>query len=152
MTHPTWTPLQRRLHWFVAAIVLMQFLLQDAMRSATDTATGGGRIGFIDFVVTTVHSWGGALIAFLVIYRLVLRRRSPVVVGHGSLGPLAARFVQANHLLLYALLLMMCVSGVLHYHAGLEFAARWHEVGKWLLALATALHVAGALWHFRRRV
>lgn len=152
MTLRTWTPLQRRLHWLVAAIVLMQFVLQDAMRSATDTAASGGRIGFIDFVVTTVHSWGGALIAFLVIFRLVLRRRAPVVVGSGGLEPLAARFVQANHLLLYALLMLMSVSGVLHYHVGLEFAARWHEVGKWLLALAAALHVAGALRHYRRRI
>ena len=145
-----WTPLQRRLHWLVALLVLWQFALQGTMRAASEAAAAGESIGFGQFVVMTLHTWGGAGIAALVLWRLVLRRRSPVGVGGGALGPLAARLVGWHHALLYALLLAMALSGALHYYVGWAAAGRWHEIGKWILGLAVALHLGGALRHALR--
>ena len=151
MPTPTWTPLQRRLHWIVALIVAAQFALQGAMRSASDAARAGEAVTFGQFVVTTLHSWGGAGIALLVVWRLVLRRRSPVAAGAGTLGPRAAAWVAWHHRLLYALLVAMALSGALHWYVGWQGAARWHEIGKWMLAPAIAVHVLGALHHAWRR-
>lgn len=147
MTTPTWTPLQRRLHWIVALLVFGQFTLQRAMRSANEAARAGEAVTFVEFLVMTLHTWGGAGIAMLVAWRLVLRRRAPVSVAVGALGPTAARLIGLHHLLLYALLVGMALSGALHWYAGWETAARWHEIGKWLLGLAIAVHIGGAIRH-----
>ena len=144
---PTWTSLQRRLHWLVALLVLGQFLLQRPMRSAVEAAAAGEAVTFVQFLVTTLHTWGGGGVAALVLWRLVLRRRAPVPVAAGTLGPRASRLVGFHHGALYALLLAMVLSGAAHYYAGWEAAARWHEIGKWALAVAVALHLAGALRH-----
>jgi len=147
MTTPTWTPLQRRLHWIVALLVAGQFTLQQAMRSANEAARAGETVTFVQFVVTTLHTWGGAGVALLVAWRLVLRRRAPVPVAAGAPGPLAARLIGWHHRLLYALLVGMALSGALHWYAGWEVAARWHEIGKWLLVTAVVVHLGGALRH-----
>jgi len=144
---PSWTLVQRRLHWLVALLVLGQYLLQRPMRMAVEAAEKGDAITFIQFLVTTLHTWGGAGIAALVLWRLVLRRRAPVPVGAGTLAPRAALLVVVHHRLLYALLLLMALSGSAHYFLGWEAAACWHEIGKWLLAGAVAVHLVGALRH-----
>ena len=148
---PVWSPLQRRLHWLVAWLVLGQFLLQRPMRAAVRAAAEGEAVTFWQFLVTTLHSWGGAAIAPLVLWRLVLRRRAPVPVAAGRLGARAARLIGWHHALLYVVLLVMVLSGALHYYAGSEQAARWHELGKWVLGVAVALHVGAALGHALRR-
>lgn len=148
----TWTALQRRLHWIVAGIVLVQFLLQAPMESAAAAGVRGENIGFIDFLVTTVHSVGGVTIAVLVGVRLMLRQRAPVKVAGGLYGPRVAALIECNHLLLYALLLVMALTGSLQYYLAIDAAQRWHEVGKWLLAGSIVLHVIGALWHYRHSI
>lgn len=147
---PVWSPLQRRLHWLVALLVLGQFALQWPMRTAVRAVERGEAVTFGQFLVTTLHSWGGASIALLVVWRLVLRRRVPVPVAAGRFGAHASRLIGWHHALLYGLLLAMALSGALHYYAGLDAAARWHEVGKWALGAAVALHLAGALVHAAR--
>ena len=146
---PTWTPLQRRLHWLVAALVLAQFLLQRPMRAASEAVADGVAVSFGQFAVTTLHTWGGAGIAALVVYRIVLRRRRPVPVGGARLGPRESRLIGWYHASLYGLLLAMALSGALHYYAALPGAARVHELGKWLLGVAVAVHLVGALRHAR---
>ena len=150
MSPPTWTPLQRRLHWIVALLVASQFALQGAMRAANEAARAGDAVTFGQFAVTTLHTWGGAGVALLVAWRLVLRRRAPVPVARGALGPRASRLVAWHHRALYALLALMALSGALHWYVGWEAAARWHETGKWALAGAVAVHLAGAAVHARR--
>lgn len=135
-----WTALQRRLHWGVAAIVLVQYLSQDAMRDAMALVEVDRAPGFGAFLVTTLHVWGGAAIAFAIVWRVRLRVNKPL-----GKRPLAAHL---NHALLYLVVLVMAGSGALHYGFEIEAAARWHEVGKWVLAGSVALHVVGAVWHW----
>ena len=71
-------------------------------------------------------------------------------VAAGRLGARAARLVGWHHALLYGVLLAMALSGALHYYAGLEAAARWHEIGKWALLLLVAVHLVGAAAHAAR--
>ncbi len=131
--------MQRRLHWLVAAVVLVQFLTQDVMREALRQVEANQAPGFATFVILTLHVWGGAAAGCLVLWRIRLR-----LSGRLQIRPLAAHI---NHAVLYLLLTIMAVSGALHYGAGLGWAARWHVVGKWLLVGAVGLHIAGSLWH-----
>ncbi len=143
-----WSQVQRRLHWAVAAVVLVQYLSQDAMHDAMALVAAQQTPGVGTFLVTTLHVWGGAAAGATVLWRLRLRQFSRTSRARG----VRARIALVNHLLLYLLLLMMAVSGALHYGLDFEPAARWHNVGKWLLAGCLFLHVSGAMWHgFVRR-
>ena len=142
----------------------LQFALQGPMRRAVD-ALDAGEVGALGFLVTTVHSWTGATIALLLAWRVALRRgrardaagregRDVPDAGAGPAGPrpgLPARLrravAAANHASLYLVTGSMAASGALHWYGGVESAARWHGILKWVLAGLVALHVAAALWH-----
>lgn len=147
---PVWSALQRRLHWAVVPLVLLQYLLQRPMHAASEAVSAGEPVTFVQFLVSTLHTWGGAAVALLVLWRLVLRRRSPVPVAGGRFTARAARLVELHHRLLYVALLAMALSGALHYYAGLDAAARWHEIGKWVLAALVSVHVLAATVHATR--
>jgi cytochrome b561 len=134
-----WSRLQRRLHWGVAAVVLVQFLTQDVMREAMKQVAVDQAPGFGAFIILTLHVWGGAVAGFLVLWRIRLR-----MAGRVQKRPLAAHL---NHAVLYLSVLVMSGSGALHYGAGVDWAVRWHVVGKWLLVGAVCLHLTGSLWH-----
>lgn len=145
-----WTSLQRRLHWLVALLVLGQYLAQRSVREASAAAAAGDAVGLGGFVAITLHVWGGTALAALVLWRLALRRRRPVPVAGGRLGPRARRLVALHHGVLYGVLLAMASSGALSYYGGWESASRWHEIGKWVLGAAVAVHLGGVLWHLVR--
>ena len=176
---PRWTSLQRRLHWAVALGVAGQYLLQGPMRRAVDALEGeggGGTVGEVDalgFLVTTLHTWTGATIGLLLLWRLAVRRErararrdgvardgadteagAAVDVGAEAPdrdGPPLERarriLAAANHALLYLVTGAMVGSGALHWYAGVDAAARWHGNLKWALAGLVALHAAAAAWH-----
>lgn len=52
-----------------------------------------------------------------------------------------------GHLALYALMILMPLSGLAAWFGGLEAAAEVHEAMKPLLLILVAVHVAAALWH-----
>ncbi len=129
---------QRRLHWIVALMLLLQFALQGPMRRAMDLLEQDLSLSAMGFLVTTIHTLNGAAMGLLVLWRLRLRWERPVVVAKMALWV---------HRLMYALLLVMVITGTLNYYFGLSFAARWHELGKWLILGLVLLHICAALWH-----
>ncbi|MGQ7845383.1 cytochrome b [Granulosicoccus sp. 3-233] len=144
-----YTPLQRRLHWLVLLLLIVQYSLQIPMERAMQAIEREEALGFLSFLVTTLHTWGGIAIGAIMIWRWQLRRRVVPLAG-GTLSGRQERFVRWHHVALYAVLLLMVVTGVVHYYFGFQPAGRWHEWGKWLLAGLIAIHVAGALSHGRQ--
>jgi len=144
---PTYSPLQRRLHLLVLLVIASQYLSQAAMRDALSLIESGADLTIGGFLVTTAHSLGGALVGAVMLWRWRLRRRNPVPIAAGQAGDLASRYIRLHHQLFYLLIAVMVISGSLHYYLGWHFAARWHELGKWGLAVLIVLHVLGALWH-----
>jgi len=154
-----YTRLQRKLHWWVACLVPIQYLGQNAMRSAmerVDTAQASTQTSIQtptlgDFLITTGHSFVGISILVLIIWRLKLRRDNPVPVASNSepasstvLGILA----QAWHLALYLAIGLMAVSGGLTYYTEFGPAGRVHELGKWLLGTLVIGHILAGLTHW----
>jgi len=134
----SYSVLQRRLHWLVALMVLLQFALQGPMRNAMAVLEQELSLTAMGFLVTTVHTLSGSAIGIVLLWRLHLRKKRPVKTA------LAALWV---HRLMYFLLLMMVVSGTLNYYFGIETARRWHELGKWGVLGLLFLHAMAALWH-----
>ncbi|WP_193142761.1 MULTISPECIES: cytochrome b [unclassified Meridianimarinicoccus] len=135
---------QIALHWIVFALIAQQYLLHDAIASAWDRILDGAEVAFNPLVLA--HVAGGALVLLLTLWRLGLRRR------HGVPAPIEGSGLQhmiakLTHVGLYALMILMPISGSVAWFGGVEAAAEGHEVLKVALLALIVLHVVGALYH-----
>lgn len=145
---PFYTQLQRRLHWLVIIMLVVQFSLQVPMSNAMAAVDRGETLGFLAFFVTTLHTWCGISIAAIMVWRWRLSRRR-VPLAAGQLSSRQSKIVRLHHLGLYVVVVLMALSGAIHYYFEIEVAAEWHEWGKWLLVVLIGVHIAGALTHIR---
>ncbi len=141
-----YTLLQRRLHWLVIILLIMQYALQEPMSEAMARVGRQENLSFLDFLVTTWHTWSGICIAAIMIWRWQLRGRH-VPPGAGKLSPMQSKLIQLHHMGLYLVVGVMALSGALHYYLDVALAGVWHEFTKWLLLGLIGVHIAGALTH-----
>jgi len=136
--------LQIALHWVAALLILQQYLFHDAISKAWEAMGRGIAVAFDPMVMA--HVAGGALVLLAVVWRLSIRvrRGAPPVEGDSAVQRLVAGL---THLGLYALMVLMPVSGAMAWFGGVEAAAAGHNLLKVLLLALIALHVAGALYH-----
>ncbi|RMF16902.1 MAG: cytochrome b [Alphaproteobacteria bacterium] len=158
-------------HWIVVALVVIQWLLGEAM---TDWFESDKELSFALF---QYHKSVGFLILFVVLARLVWRLREPVPAPPPDQPRWQTRLAVIVHWGLYLLLLGLPISGWLTVSTskykdlpirffGLfeipklmgpdkklhDIFGEVHEVMVTLLLILLALHVAGALYHhFVRR-
>ena len=145
-----YSPLQRRLHWWVAGLTAAQYAMQNWLVDAMERVRGGQNIGLADFLLTNAHMLIGASVAYLVVVRLRLRRQ--MAKANPSTGFTHIQWLALwVHRLLYAVLLGMVATGALHYYAGWSFAGQMHEWGKGVLGLLIATHLIGAAQHYWRQ-
>lgn len=139
-----YSPLQIALHWLVFALIALQYLFHDAISAAWEPVTDGLEAGFDPPVLA--HVAGGALILLLAAWRLVLRTRrgAPPAIEASRIQGVLARL---THVGLYALLILMPVSGSVAWFGGVEAAAQGHNLFKIALLALIVLHVVGALYH-----
>jgi len=142
-----YSDLQRKLHWIIVLLVAVQYCLQAPMRAAMADLQHNVTLSAVDFLVTTLHTWGGAAIGVIMAYRLWLRLQNPVPVGAGQLSGAWRSIVLAAHWAFYGLLFFMVISGSLHYYFGWHSVAHWHEKGEWLLLGLIVVHGLAALLH-----
>jgi len=128
-----YSDLQRKLHWIIVLLVASQYILQSPMRAAMADMQHNVTLGALDFLVTTIHTWGGAAIGAIMVYRLWLRVKKPVPVGAGQLTGTWRAVALVTHWAFYGLLFFMVATGSLHYYFGWHSVAHWHEKGEWLL-------------------
>jgi cytochrome b561 len=145
MTAPTgYTRVQIALHWIAALLILQQYVFKDAMSAAWEAFGDGLEIAFDPLVLA--HVAGGALVLVFALWRLSIRARrgAPAIVGESGLQRALAK---GTHVGLYALMILMPVSGSVAWFGGVDAAAQGHNILKVALLALIALHVAGALWH-----
>lgn len=132
------------LHWAIAVLLVPQFLFDDGISGAFRTLMKEGS------ATTTTGAWvhivPGVAIFVLVLWRLALRltRGAPEAPGEPGLQRTAGIVV---HWLLYALLLIMPVTGMMAWFGAIGTAGEVHEILQNLLLVLIGLHVAAALWH-----
>lgn len=136
---------QIMLHWAVVILLAVQFIFADAishawhvnMDSGTFTPTGGA----------IFHVVIGVLIGVLAIWRVVLRFTHGVPALPEKEPGWQKIIAHLTHWALYALLLLLPVSGAVAWFGMVGPAGGAHELFKALLILLVVLHVVAALYH-----
>lgn len=139
-----YTPLQIALHWIAAALILLQYVLHDAISGAWEARGKGVATAFDPLVMA--HVVGGALIMIVALWRLTIRARrgAPATAGDSAAQRLLAGL---THVGLYGLMILMALSGSMAWFGGVGAAAGMHNLLKVALLAVVALHVVGALYH-----
>lgn len=133
---------QIRLHWVVAALVILQLVFGEAIVDSFDARMESGASG--DSLQAVLHIATGVLIGLLALWRLSLRLgRGVPDEGAGPLG-LAAKLA---HWSFYAILIVAPVMGLVAWFGGRETAADLHGWAKPVLVALVGVHVLAALWH-----
>jgi cytochrome b561 len=139
-----YTRLQIALHWIAAVLIVQQYLFKDAIAAAWDATTKGLETTFDPLVLA--HVAGGALVMLFALWRLSIKARlvAPAMVGDSGVQRALAK---TTHQGLYALMILMPISGSLAWFGGVDLAAQGHNILKIVLLALVALHVVGVLYH-----
>ncbi len=136
---------QIALHWVIFVLIAFQFLANGPISKAWNTYLKGGEVAFSPLIAG--HVFAGGAVALLLIWRLGLRLTRGVPPLPKEEPPLLKTIAHVTHWALYALMLVVPISGSVAWFGGVKAAAEAHEVLKTLLLALVVLHVAGALYH-----
>ena len=141
----TYSRRQILLHWAVVLLIAVQFIFHDGMSAAWRSFV---RTGVADpGAGAWVHIVFGVAVLVLAPWRIGLR----LVEGAPELpsdDPAWQRITAAvTHWGLYALMILLPVSGSVAWFLGVRDAAEVHEVMKTVMLVLIVLHVVGALYH-----
>ena len=140
-----YSPAQIGLHWIIALLIALQFLFNEPMGEAFDSVMRGTVPPFSWAV--WAHIAGGVAILALVLWRVALRRSRGVPPPPEGEGTLLGRAASLGHWALYALMVLMPVSGLVAWFGGVDTAGEAHGLMSNLMLFVLAVHVAAALWH-----
>ena len=129
------------LHWGVVGLLIVQYLLADAMSHAFRSWMREGQVSSGPGV--SLHVTLGVTVLALAAWRIALHLREPTPPRHGLLD----RGAEAVHWLLYALLVMIPLAGLTAWFGSSEAAGEIHEALTSALLWLAGLHVAAALIH-----
>ena len=129
------------LHWITVVLVMAQYVLHDSIANAWELIQSGKSVSFDPLVLS--HVAGGIFIAVIVLIRLRLRS----INAHETKDLLGNRLSNIAHKLLYAILLMMVLSGGVAWFFNIDAAANAHNLFKVLLLITVLGHVLAALYH-----
>ncbi len=106
LTRPRYVPIVRRLHWWMAALIVLAYLLIDLHEYFP-------RGGAVRGAMMQGHFWAGLTVFLLVWWRISSRLRGGTPAIRPPLGPLSAMAAKFMHLALYAFFIVMPVLGFL---------------------------------------
>ncbi len=140
---------QIALHWVIAALVIFQLFFGEDIVPAYRAYRRGTEATPDDVTNANIHVYVGIAIFVLAILRLAIRLYRGVPAppsGESALQRWAAAVV---HLVLYAVIFLMPLTGAAAWFLGIHWLGEVHELGKPVIIVAVLLHAAGALWqHF----
>jgi cytochrome b561 len=139
-----YTAAQIALHWVSAVLVIAAFVSHDAMQAAAKALRDGSWSGYDAAML--VHVIGGSAVFLLALWRLGLlsRRGAPPLPENEPWVLRAAAWLVK--VLLYAIMIVMPVSGVLHWFGQIGLARQVHLLMEPVVPLAILIHTLGALY------
>ncbi len=146
MSAPTgYTRRQIALHWITLVLVVLQIVFHEGMAGAWEIAVDTNTYAFSTPVI--LHFAVGTLILGIALWRLLLRaEHGAPPAPEGEAKPLVL-LSKLTHVGLYALMILLPVSGAVAWGMQIEAPAEAHEVMKFLLIALVALHFIGAVYH-----
>jgi cytochrome b561 len=144
-----YTTAQITLHWIIAALVIFQLLLGDFIQPAYHAYRRGAEVTAANALWADIHVYVGLAVLVLAVLRLAIRLRHGVPPTPAGEGPLLRHLATATHVVLYATIFGLPVTGALAWYFDLGFMGEIHSLAKPVVIVAVGLHAAGALWqHF----
>jgi len=133
------------LHWLIAILIGVNYLLGDAMSDAFKALVRSGGTGTLDGGANAHRLIGMAVIA-LVLVRIVLRlfRKGPPEAAGPKMMQMAAKL---GHLALYVLMIAVPLTGFLSFNGLNRDLGEVHEVVTNLLLLVAFGHALMAFYH-----
>lgn len=142
-----YSPKQIWLHWIIAILIITQFVLHEGIVAQSDALEKG--LSIAPTLLARSHVIIGGLIFILALFRvyLLVTRGAPTTPAS---EPILLRFLaKATHVALYAVMLLMPISGSVAWFGGVEAAKAGHNLGKTVMLVFVLLHVVGAIYqHF----
>jgi len=158
----SYDPLLRRIHWATALLFIAAMLI--GLYCGLQPAGTSPRRELLE-----IHKSLGVTLFLLALLRLVVRARTTAPAPSAAFGALVRALSQLNHWALYALLLVMPVTGYMFSSAG-GYSLRYfwtfswprlfagdkaiahlgettHDALAYLVYLVVGLHIAATLWH-----
>jgi cytochrome b561 len=143
---------QVALHWSVAVLVAFQYVAHDGIVTSWRAYEDGKPPPSDMEILTYMHIVSGALVLLLALARLYLRFTRGAPSPPADEPWLLKMSGEAVHALIYVLIVLLPISGMVAWFAGIELAATVHVWLQNILLAAIALHIAGGLFqHFIRR-
>jgi cytochrome b561 len=137
--------LQIALHWTIAALVVFQLIVNDAMPDAFHERLEGAPLSNDEQLFSTIHIAVGVTILLLAVVRLIVRLTRGVPAVHRD-KPLALVYLAyATHVALYGFILVMPLAGALAWFGMLEDVGHIHAFAGTVLIPLIALHAIGGL-------
>jgi len=139
-----YTAAQIALHWVSAVLVIAAFVTHDAMQAAAKAVGDGSWSGYD--TATLIHVVGGSAVFSLALWRLgMLGRRGapPLPADEPPVLRVAALVVKV---LLYAIMIVMPLSGVLNWFGAVALARQAHLLMEPVIPLTILIHMLGALY------
>lgn len=139
-----YTAAQIVLHWVSAILVIAAFVTHDAMQAAAKAVKDGSWSGYDAALL--VHVIGGSVVFLLALWRLGMlgRRGAPPLPDDEP--PVLRAAALVVKVLLYAIMIVMPVSGVLNWFGGVELAGQLHRLMEPVVPLTILIHLLGALY------
>jgi len=139
-----YTAAQVALHWVSAVLVIATFVTHDAMQAAAKAVRDGSWSGYD--VAMLVHVIGGSAVFLLALWRLGMlsRRGAPPLPADEPLVLRGAALVVK--VLLYAIMIVMPISGVLNWFGNVALARQVHLLMEPVIPLTILIHMLGALY------
>lgn len=140
----TYSPMQKRLHWAVVILLALQYLFFDGMGRPFHQLMDG-----LPAWNTTVvlHLVIGVLILLAAIWRLALRRSHGVPAEPEGTPDHAKLAAKAVHIGIYAVLIILPISGSVAWFGKIGAPAEVHEILTNVLLALVGIHVLAALVH-----
>lgn len=137
--------IQIALHWVIVLLIAFQFLVHDPMSEAWRQFVKGQEV--TPTALVAAHVFAGIAVLVLLVWRLFLRMTRGVPPLPAEESAILKLIAHLTHWGLYALMVLVPISGLVAWFGGVEAAAEGHEVLKTLLLILVVLHVAGAFYH-----
>lgn len=149
-SHPTgYTRTQIILHWVIAALVIFQLVFGEDIVPAFRAFMKGTEPASDAMLPANLHVYIGLAILVLAVLRVALRIRYGAPPLPADKNVVMHYIAKLTHLILYAAIFLMPVTGALAWYLGMGEIGELHEIGKPVIIVAVAVHAAGALWqHF----
>lgn len=131
------------LHWTIAALVIFQLFVNEAMQQAFSDRLDDEHIAEMDGAL--LHIGVGLTVLAFATVRLAVRITRGAPAPHAGTPAILRWLGLATHVLLYGFIFAMPLTGATAWFFGIEFMAELHEFGRLILVPAIGFHILGAL-------